>query len=185
MKLFGGRRTGILGKAIILAILATPTFASADSIIIGGGESVAEIAAIHESLSQLEQNSEHLSQGERRLLIEGLDQILLRIRDLKQQLRRGGGHVGFGGWMQVNGKDCTQTCRASGLVVGLSPEGASCTSGEVRPVSARLSGIQYLHGTWGQETDHVQSSSSGRFCYAPGQKRDNDRTDVTVGCFCN
>lgn len=93
-----------------------------------------------------------------------------------------------GKWVQTNSVDCTTVCRGLGLNNAPSPEGALCVSGEQRVASANGK-ISYTHGTWGTgcvgtAPGQCPQSSVGAFCYAPGQKRDNDRTDRTVGCFC-
>jgi len=93
---------------------------------------------------------------------------------------------GFGGFIQSNGGECNQVCRSAGRFSGLSREGALCASGENRPSSA-FGSIQFIHGVWPNATPepYNNAASVGGYCYKPGQKRDYDRTDITVGCFCN
>ncbi len=92
-----------------------------------------------------------------------------------------------GRWIQTNSQDCTTVCRSIGLNNAPSPEGALCVSGEHR-VNSAIGKIVYNNGTWGSGCvggiNQCPSASSGAFCYGPGQKHDNDRTDRTAGCFC-
>jgi hypothetical protein len=97
--------------------------------------------------------------------------------------------VGRDGWFRVEGESCPEVCDALGLVSDYSPEGAMCASGEVRPESA-IGIVQFTKGCWPNCAPDapgvvVDAASVGKHCYKPGQKRDNDRTDLTVGCFCN
>jgi len=91
-----------------------------------------------------------------------------------------------GGWVQTDGRSkCENVCRDQGLTLGRSPEGAQCVSGEARPLSA-IGKIQFVEGCWGscESQGLITTSVHSRSCYAPGQKKDNDRTDRIVGCFC-
>ena len=58
----------------------------------------------------------------------------------------------------------------------------SCISGETRPPECNGK-INYTFGTWGGETS-TYGTEVGIYCYKPGQKRDNDATDKTVGYLC-
>jgi hypothetical protein len=91
-----------------------------------------------------------------------------------------------GRWIQANATPCENVCRQHSLRSGVSSDGARCTSGEARPRSA-VGTISYTHGCWKDCTPWigmVPSQSVGAHCYAEGQTRDADRTDLTVGCFC-
>lgn len=94
---------------------------------------------------------------------------------------------GSGSWYNAPGRNCPTFCRAIASVNIQSPDGFSCTSGEERPWSA-IGVINYAPtGCWHNcrfPEGRVGAVSVGARCYAPGQKRDNDRTDTTVGCFC-
>lgn len=60
-----------------------------------------------------------------------------------------------------------------------------CIAGEAR--DANNGGIVFRHGVWGgpsQPGNTVTGTSGNRFCYKPGQKRDNDGTDIIVGMKC-
>jgi hypothetical protein len=95
--------------------------------------------------------------------------------------------VNVGKWYQANAKNCPNFCSGLGLANTTSPEGARCMSGEVRPKSGVDQGITFTYGCWGgcaPAAGPVSSSSVGNYCYMPGQKQDNDGTDLTVGCFC-
>lgn len=91
-----------------------------------------------------------------------------------------------GQWVQANQQVCATFCTAKGKASVPGPEGAHCMSGEVRSASGIMQGIVF---TWGCFPDCLgegphQATSSGGYCYKPGQKKDNDDTDRTVGCFC-
>lgn len=91
-----------------------------------------------------------------------------------------------GQWYQANQQLCATFCTAKGKASVPGPEGAHCMSGEVRSASGIMQGIVF---TWGCFPDCLgegphQATSSGGYCYKPGQKKDNDDTDRTVGCFC-
>ena len=91
-----------------------------------------------------------------------------------------------GKWVQGDGrKRCDRVCAEKGLSLGRSPEGAQCVSGEARPLSAQGK-IQFKYGCWSDCSTQgaVKTDVVGRMCYRPGQKRDHDRTDRAVGCFC-
>jgi len=93
-----------------------------------------------------------------------------------------------GQWVQVDRKVCSTECSNRGLENRTSPEGAFCAAGENIPTSSLGSHgtISYTHGCWPNCSAHVGNTptSVGGMCYSAGQKRDNDRTDRTVGCFC-
>ena len=95
--------------------------------------------------------------------------------------------TGSGGWYNAPWQECSSYCRAIAAVNVPSPDGFSCTSGEERPRSA-IGVINYAPtGCWHNcrsPEGRRGAISVGHRCYAPGQKRDNDRTDTTVGCFC-
>lgn len=98
-------------------------------------------------------------------------------------VRQGGG----GMWYNAPGQECSAFCRAIASTNVPSPDGFSCTSGEERPWSA-IGRVNYAPtGCWHDcrlPEGRPGAVSVGPRCYAPGQKRDNDRTDTTVGCFC-
>ena len=91
-----------------------------------------------------------------------------------------------GEWVQSDGrKKCTDVCRAKGKTLSRSPDGAQCVSGEVRPLSAQGK-IEFVRGCWPNCAPHnnIRTDAHRNFCYHPGQKKDWDRTDRAVGCFC-
>jgi hypothetical protein len=93
---------------------------------------------------------------------------------------------GSGRWVQGDGrKRCSEVCRQSGMSPGVSPEGAACVSGEARPASA-TGAIDFVKGCWNSCASQgpVATQETRNYCYRPGQKKDYDRTDLTVGCFC-
>jgi hypothetical protein len=94
---------------------------------------------------------------------------------------------GAGMWYNAPGQECSAFCRAIASTNVSSPDGFSCTSGEERPLSA-IGVVNYAPtGCWHDcrlPEGRPGAVSIGSRCYAPGQKRDNDRTDTTVGCFC-
>ena len=95
--------------------------------------------------------------------------------------------AGSGMWYNAPAQDCTSFCRAIASENVPSPDGFGCTSGEERPWSA-IGRVNYSPtGCWHDcrlPEGRAGAVSVGPRCYAPGQKRDNDRTDITVGCFC-
>ena len=95
--------------------------------------------------------------------------------------------AGSGTWYNAPGQECPTFCRAIASVNVPSPDGFSCTSGEERPWSA-IGVVNYAPtGCWHDcrsPEGRAGAVSVGSRCYAPGQKRDNDRTDTTVGCYC-
>jgi hypothetical protein len=91
-----------------------------------------------------------------------------------------------GKWYQANGKSCPDFCKSLGMTNIPGPEGAHCMSGEARSASGIAQGIKFTYGCWGGCTgsSSYKATSHGKYCYMPGQKQDNDSTDITVGCFC-
>jgi len=93
-----------------------------------------------------------------------------------------------GQWIQSDGKKtCDQVCKLSGKRVGKEElSGAQCASGESRPNGAIAAGIQFPLGCWGgcSAMGEIASAPIGLFCFAPGQKRDFDRTDRIAACYC-
>ncbi|MCA9673370.1 MAG: hypothetical protein KC503_47605 [Myxococcales bacterium] len=96
--------------------------------------------------------------------------------------------MNVGAWYPADRVDCATFCTGKGLTSVPSPDGCHCVSGESRCASALAAGIVFLYGCTGgpacMPQSNITSSSSGRFCYRPGQKQDGDDTDQTVACFC-
>lgn len=93
---------------------------------------------------------------------------------------------GEGRWIQSVGvQNCQQTCKGKGLKMSRDSFGAECTSGEARPNSA-AGQVQFTHGCWGgcAAQGNIKTDALGPFCYQPGQKKDADKSDRIVGCFC-
>ncbi|MEY4668207.1 MAG: hypothetical protein RL518_906 [Pseudomonadota bacterium] len=95
---------------------------------------------------------------------------------------------GSGRWYNAYQQYCPTFCASIGQTNVPSPDGFACTSGEERPWSAINAGVDYSPtGCWHScslpEGIPGAKSESSR-CYHPTQKRDNDRTDTTVGCYC-
>jgi hypothetical protein len=93
-----------------------------------------------------------------------------------------------GRWYQLAKEgDCPAYCTGIGRANVGSPEQSRCMSGEVRPASGVAQGITFPNGCWGgcaPQPGPIVSASLGRYCYYPGQTKDADVTDITVGCFC-
>ena len=91
-----------------------------------------------------------------------------------------------GAWIAVDGQDCVAFCENRGETNVPSPEGAACTSGENIPQSALTAGITYnkCYPSCNAHLAGPSPKSVGSRCYADGQKRDNDSSDTTRGCFC-
>lgn len=92
-------------------------------------------------------------------------------------------------WVRTNGGSCVTVCSQQQLVSKPSPEGAYCASGEVIPASARGI-ISFSNGCSPNRQCAAQgpvngASHQGRFCYGPNQSKNNQRTDVTMGCYCS
>lgn len=95
-----------------------------------------------------------------------------------------------GRWVSTTapGALCAQVCQANGLRAGRDSAGAACASGEARPSSA-IGQVAFANGCWGGAGCGSMGALPtnelpGGFCYAPGQPKDADRKDRTVGCYC-
>lgn len=92
------------------------------------------------------------------------------------------------GWYNAYRKVCPDFCKDLGLENIASPDGFKCTSGEERPWSAIRANVNYSPtGCWhpcDKPEGREGAASVWQRCYHPTQKRDNDRTDWTVGCYC-
>ncbi|MEZ4751055.1 MAG: hypothetical protein R3B54_10665 [Bdellovibrionota bacterium] len=92
-----------------------------------------------------------------------------------------------GSWHSLSPpQDCAAYCSGIGKQNIDSPEGHRCASGELIPQSA-VGVVNFRYGCWPNCSPHgapAGRSYSNRYCYGTGQKRDNDRTDKIVGCFC-
>ena len=93
-----------------------------------------------------------------------------------------------GAWFNAYLQDCNNFCASIGRSSSPSPDGFRCTSGENRPWSAIQAGVDYgPTGCWHNcalPEGFAGAASNGYWCYHPSQKRDNDHTDKTVGCYC-
>ncbi|MCA9669688.1 MAG: hypothetical protein KC503_29035 [Myxococcales bacterium] len=92
----------------------------------------------------------------------------------------------LGAWVQANSQNCPNFCAGLGKVNVAAPDGPHCMSGERRPASGIAAGITFAYGCWPNCTAQgaFAATSSGQYCYSAGQKKDNDGTDRTVGCYC-
>jgi hypothetical protein len=97
-----------------------------------------------------------------------------------------------GRWLQATGA-CGAFCTARSMTSRASPYPADfqhlCTSGEnFVPTSVNAGAyskfIAYSHGNWGGGM-YEPNFSDGNYCWYAAQKRDNDQTDLTVGCYCS
>lgn len=128
----------------------------------------------------LQNNLQNIARQDRQWTRRSVDNLVYQLQQISDALAQPSFQAG---WYQADGQECVSFCRNMGLNSGLSPEGAQCTSGE-NQVNSALGQIVYSYGTWGSVGTNVPARSSGGYCYKGGQKQDNDRTDVTVGCFC-
>ena len=91
-------------------------------------------------------------------------------------------------WYNAYKQHCPTFCAGLGGANVPSPDGFACTSGEERPWSAINAGVDYSPtGCWHDcrlPEGSPGAQSERQRCYHPNQKRDNDVTDLTVGCFC-
>jgi hypothetical protein len=91
------------------------------------------------------------------------------------------------GWYNAYPKVCPDFCKDLGLENIASPDGFKCTSGENRPLSAIEANVNYRFGCSGScdtPEGSEQAASNNVFCYHPGQKKNYQATDLTVGCYC-
>ncbi|NBV50841.1 hypothetical protein EBR78_06445, partial [bacterium] len=83
---------------------------------------------------------------------------------------------------------CKKVCGNRSLTSVPSPEGARCASGEVIPRSSHPR-VAFRHGCKPNRRCLPQGIVRGainnyQYCYGPGQRRNNELTDVTMGCYC-
>ncbi|MBI4422161.1 MAG: hypothetical protein HY554_00445 [Elusimicrobia bacterium] len=89
-----------------------------------------------------------------------------------------------GKWYQANQQACPAFCAGLGLANVASPDGHWCVSGENNASGARET-IVWTYGLWKHYRNETGDAQSfGGNCYQSSQKRDGDKTDRTVGCFC-
>lgn len=91
-------------------------------------------------------------------------------------------------WYKASNQVCSDFCKATVNGTNIpDPQGSRCVSGE-NYFAERFNKFinQYPQGKWGGGYGSMDTSSVGGYCYAPAgfQKRDNDKTDITVGCYC-
>ena len=97
-------------------------------------------------------------------------------------------------YVYAPGANCPAHCAALGKTNTPDPQGYTCTSGEAKSVTAIIAKntgrIAFPWGCWPDrgctsgDPNYTTSVSVGNKCYRPGQKRDNDGTDLTVACYC-
>lgn len=171
----------------IYGALALCSFVTAKAEIIGGFDPQGLVNVIEQSSDQLERVANDVPDFQRRRIANQLDRVINQLERVQRELSHGGGGGGGGfggGWFQADAQECVSFCRARGMMNAISPDGAQCVSGEAQAQSA-VGRIVYSYGTWGAVPVGMTSTqSSGPYCYKPGQKKDNDRSDITVGCFC-
>lgn len=178
--LISGRGWAMIKNTIVL-FLVICTWANAELFEHGGGVVATEL---DQAISDLEAQIQFIPPEVQVLLAQQLKVSDQRLHRIIARLEGMSGQ-----WIQTEGQECNQVCNRIGKVNAPSIEGALCVSGERRVASAR-NRIQYTKGTWGEECRSITTngscaaSSHNRYCYAPGQKHDTDKTDITVGCFC-
>ena len=166
----------------VLLACSVNVFAYADAVIIDASPQ-ALIRMMEDTTEILAATADQIPRPQKRRVAQQLERVIDRLERIADELARDGGQT-FGNWFQANNQECVSFCRAQGMTNAFSPEGALCVSGEAQARSA-VGKIAYSYGTWGGGPQPaLASQSSGGYCYTPGQKRDNDRTDRTVGCFC-
>ncbi len=145
------------------------------------------IEAIEMNARLLRALKDSIPDHRRRALANKVNRLSGDLERIAEEIENGGGGgFHFGEWLPANGQECTSFCRSRGMETAVSAEGAQCMSGENHAASG-MGIIPMVNGCWPSSCLpdlNVPSVSVGRFCYKPGQKRDNDRTDITVGCFC-
>lgn len=138
------------------------------------------IQQLNYNTNVLQNNLNKIPRPERQWTRRQVDNLVWQLQQISDELAQPQFQAG---WYQANQQECVTYCRGMGLNSGLSPEGAQCTSGE-NQVNSALGAIVYTYGTWGSPGTSVPARSSGAYCYKGGQKQDNDKTDITVGCYC-
>lgn len=165
------------------------------TLILGANTLLAETDSltpqVAQALQNLDNNLSYLqsqtftinSENDRKYVIWRLEQLTSTLQAVSQELSL---QAPPAAWYPVNGHDCLNYCQSIGRISGMSKEGAQCVSGENRAASA-LAVIPFTYGCFPSHCSPEHTSkavSMGGYCYKPGQKHDNDRTDITVGCFC-
>ena len=118
------------------------------------------------------------NRGDKLSLVE-----VLNMENAQQFDLDGNGLIGKGaGWIQSEGRGCSNVCARYGMSLTRDRGGNSCASGEVRP--AGVPGRFYVHRIWGNGATGTGGMEASGYCYKKGQKRDQDQTDLTVACFC-
>jgi hypothetical protein len=137
------------------------------------------------ALVQIATEVPSLDENQREVLRNKLSSLRQKINATKSKVNSLRPPQGANGWYQAYGDSCQNLCALAGKVSAASSDGAVCTSGEARPQSA-ASNISYVSGCWPNCSPEpsITTFEYGIFCYKPGQKKDGDYTDLTVGCFC-
>lgn len=140
---------------------------------------------LEDSANTIHRNAGSVPHHQKDEVAERVRNVIELLEDALYALEDDGPVIGFGRWIPTNGGECNAVCAGAGMRSSLSREGAQCVSGENRAASA-VGVIAFQNGCWPNCSPQSPSAavSVGRMCYSPGQKRDNDRTDVTMGCFC-
>ncbi len=92
-----------------------------------------------------------------------------------------------GGWFNAYTQECDAFCSGIGKANVASLAGYKCASVEARlQASIGILNFSGASGCWHScsAPEGRPASSGGIWCWASGQKRDYDRTDKTVGCYC-
>ncbi len=96
-----------------------------------------------------------------------------------------------GVWIEAWSQNCATVCSSRSMVNVKDSKNHACTSGERRSKDAikQLGAGIFKEGCWNIDCVLSGDSSkpldaSGNYCYSPGQKRDNDKTDITAACYC-
>lgn len=143
-----------------------------------------KVQRIEQRVQTIDQAVGSLSREQRDLLISEVESQKKETKYVQNYLANFSMPTVKSGWNQVFGDQCVEFCKLGGLKVGLSTEGAQCSSGE-NSVESSHGMVEFVWGCWPQCYKwNVKSTSVGPYCYKPGQKQDNDATDRTVGCFC-
>lgn len=169
--------SGILAIAAALITSAAVAQAPIPAAIKG------DIRSIENSLKSIERKGQRMGVSERMAVIDALAGLMENIGQTMDSVAPA--ISGRDGWFQAVGEDCNNFCSAIGMFPGFSPEGAQCASGETVPASS-LGSIDFQKGCWPNCAPRHESTaqSDGKYCYNAGQKRDRDKTDLTMGCYC-
>lgn len=167
-----------MNKRILVSLAALFLFAAN-----GRAENVDQtLGALDQNIRSLENQLYTIPAYKRPQVVRRLDYAVRDIQRIQQELQ---GPGQMEGWYAAAAQSCANYCQSIGMYTAVSPEGAQCVSGENHAASA-VGVVPFVYGCTSDCAPQAYNNavSVGQYCYKPGQKQDNDRTDITVGCYC-